>query len=111
MNFLVTGGAGFIGSHVCRTLLASGSSERLVVLDDLSTGAASNLTGLDVELVEGTILDEKLVSALTAEADAVVHLAAVPAVARSLIDPRPVTTPTPRVRWWSSRRRGHTVPT
>ncbi len=88
MNFLVTGGAGFIGSHVCRTLLATGSSERLVVLDDLSTGAASNLTDLDVELVEGTILDEKLVSALTAEADAVVHLAAVPAVARSLMDPR-----------------------
>ncbi len=88
MNVLVTGGAGFIGSHVCRTLRGSGTAGRLVVLDDLSTGAASNLADLDVELVEGTILDETLVSRLVGEADAVVHLAAVPAVARSLKDPR-----------------------
>ena len=61
----------------------------MIVLDDLSTGSRSNLAGLEeVELVEGSILDESLVSKLVAEAGAVVHLAAVPAVARSLENPR-----------------------
>jgi UDP-glucose 4-epimerase len=60
----------------------------LVVLDDLSTGTTSNLSGLDVEFVEGSILEDGLVSKLGAGADAIVHLAAVPAVARSLTDPR-----------------------
>jgi UDP-glucose 4-epimerase len=89
VDVVVTGGAGFIGSHVCRTLRGSGDVERLTVLDDLSTGSASNLAGLDdVELVEGTVLDDRLVTSLVAGAGAVVHLAAVPAVARSLKDPR-----------------------
>jgi UDP-glucose 4-epimerase len=89
MQVLVTGGAGFIGSHVCRTLHASGGANRIIVLDDLSTGTTSNLAGLeDIELVEGSILNEDLVTTLVAETDAVVHLAAVPAVARSMKDPR-----------------------
>ncbi len=89
MNVLVTGGAGFIGSHVCRALRRGGDTECLVVLDDLSTGSRANLADVHgVELVEGSVLDEDLVSQLVATTDAVVHLAAVPAVARSLKDPR-----------------------
>jgi UDP-glucose 4-epimerase len=89
MDLLVTGGAGFIGSHVCRAIRRSGPSGRLVVLDDLSTGSAGNVADLeDVEFVEGSILNEDLLSKLVAEADAVVHLAAIPAVARSVKDPR-----------------------
>lgn len=89
MNILVTGGAGFIGSHVCRTVCQSGSSDRLIVLDDLSTGSRANLAGLEnVELVEGSILDESLLRGIVDGVDAIVHLAAIPAVARSLDDPR-----------------------
>jgi len=88
MDVLVTGGAGFIGSHVCRALRSAGNG-RIVVLDDLSTGNRANLADVEgVELVEGTILDEGLVAQLVGYTDAVVHLAAVPAVARSLEDPR-----------------------
>ncbi len=88
MDVLVTGGAGFIGSQVCAALRRGGLAGKLVVLDDLSTGLVANLSGVDVELVEGTILDADLVGRLVAGVDAVVHLAAVPAVARSLQDPR-----------------------
>lgn len=85
---LVTGGAGFIGAHVCRRLVAEGVA-RVVVLDDLSSGLATNLDGVHgVELVPGSVLDEPLVERLVADTGAVVHLAAVPAVARSLEDPR-----------------------
>jgi UDP-glucose 4-epimerase len=88
VDVLVTGGAGFIGSHVCAALDREGRAGRLVALDDLSTGLASNLSGVGVELVEGTILDTELVNRLVSGVDAVVHLAAIPAVARSLQDPR-----------------------
>lgn len=89
MDVLVSGGAGFIGSHVCRALRVSGAAGRIVVLDDLSTGFTANLQGVeDVELVVGSILDEDLVRRLVAPVDAVVHLAAIPAVARSIKDPR-----------------------
>ena len=49
MKVVVTGGAGFIGANLCRTLLASGVDE-VVVLDDLSTGPRDNLDGVDVDL-------------------------------------------------------------
>jgi UDP-glucose 4-epimerase len=88
VDVLVTGGAGFIGSHVCAALSREGQARRLVALDDLSTGLASNLSGVDAELVEGTVLDTDLVNQLVSGVDAVVHLAAIPAVARSLQDPR-----------------------
>jgi UDP-glucose 4-epimerase len=86
MDVLVTGGAGFIGAHVCRALAERGTG-RVVALDDLSTGLASNLAGLDVELVVGSVLEGGLLAELVAGCPAVVHLAAIPAVARSLADP------------------------
>ena len=87
MKVLVTGGAGFIGANLARRLLTEG--HRVVVLDDLSTGRRANLAGLTggLELVEGSILDDELLSAAAAGVDAIVHLAARPSVQRSIDDP------------------------
>lgn len=77
MNILITGGAGFIGSHLAEALIARG--HRPILLDDLSTGSLSNLDDLPAdsyEFVEGSILDEPLVRRLMADADRVYHLAA-----------------------------------
>jgi UDP-glucose 4-epimerase len=74
---LVTGGAGFIGSHLTEALLDRGA--RVIALDDLSTGRAANLDAADrngCELVVGSVLDAGLVQRLVARADTVVHLAA-----------------------------------
>ncbi|MCB0182503.1 MAG: NAD-dependent epimerase/dehydratase family protein, partial [Anaerolineae bacterium] len=60
MHILVTGGAGFIGANLSRRLLDQGHS--VAVIDDFSTGFRDNLTGLDVDLHEASILDP---SALT----------------------------------------------
>ncbi|GLY85864.1 NAD-dependent epimerase/dehydratase family protein [Actinoallomurus iriomotensis] len=87
MNVLVTGGAGFIGANLCRELLERPEVDRVVALDDLSTGRADNLDGTGAELVEGSILDAAVLARLVADADAVVHLAARPSVPRSLADP------------------------
>lgn len=84
---LVTGGAGFIGANLCRTLLASSQVSTVVALDNLSTGAKSNLDGIDADLVVGDILDDELLNPLVASADAIVHLAARPSVPRSIADP------------------------
>jgi UDP-glucose 4-epimerase len=84
---VITGGAGFIGANLCRALTAAGVGP-LVVLDDLSTGSAANLAGLEsVALVEGSILDRELLSGVVDGADAVVHLAARPSVPRSIENP------------------------
>lgn len=85
MRVLVTGGAGFIGSHVVRRFLARGA--RVRVLDDFSTGRRENLDGLDAEVIEGDIRDAADVARAVAGCDAVVHLAARPSVARSMEDP------------------------
>ncbi len=90
MRYLVTGGAGFIGSHLCEALLAEG--DEVVVLDNLATGATRNLDTLDgaanYRLVLGSILDDLLVDELVAECDVVVHLAA--AVGVKLIVEQPL---------------------
>lgn len=96
-HVLVTGGAGFIGSNLAQRLVDDQRVERVTVLDDLSTGRRDNLNGVGgsdtpVDLVEGSVLDEPLVTRLVAEATAVVHLAAIPSVPRSVDLPRPSMT-------------------
>ncbi|MBT2338739.1 MULTISPECIES: NAD-dependent epimerase/dehydratase family protein [Pseudomonas] len=84
---LITGGAGFIGSHLTDALLAKGHSVR--ILDDLSTGKRSNLP-LDnpaIELIEGDVADAALVARAMAGCSAVAHLAAVASVQASVDDP------------------------
>lgn len=78
MTTLVTGGAGFIGSHLIENLLDDG--ENVIVLDDLSTGTMENLETVKYRpgftFVEGSILDRPLLGELTSRADTVYHLAA-----------------------------------
>ena len=78
MKFLLTGGAGFIGSHLTDRLISDG--HEVTVLDTFSTGRAENLahlaTNKSLTLVEGSILDKPLLEKLTAETDYVFHLAA-----------------------------------
>lgn len=85
MRTLITGGAGFIGANLTKRLLAHG--HEVIILDDLSTGHRSNLTGLDAELHVGSILDPDLLFALADHVDSIVHLAARSSVPRSLDDP------------------------
>ena len=90
MKYLITGGAGFIGSHLVDALAKSGN--RMLVIDDLSTGRVENVAGAlskgYAEFVEGSILDAELVSECMAEADICIHLAA--AVGVQLILDRPL---------------------
>ncbi|WBB99903.1 MULTISPECIES: NAD-dependent epimerase/dehydratase family protein [unclassified Solwaraspora] len=87
MRILITGGAGFIGSNLARAALVEPAVKEVTVLDDLSVGLRDNLTRLDVEVVEGSILDPAALDAAMAGREAVVHLAALPSVPRSLRDP------------------------
>ena len=84
---LVTGGAGFIGSHIARRLLEDGHSVR--VLDNFATGRRSNLRVLDdaAEVVEGDIQSYERVSRAVTGCEAVLHEAALPSVPRSIQDP------------------------
>ncbi|MGH2760716.1 MAG: NAD-dependent epimerase/dehydratase family protein [Actinomycetota bacterium] len=90
MRYLVTGGAGFMGSHLCEALVARGDA--VVVLDNLATGASRNLTGVDghrnFRMVLGSVLDDLLVDELVSECDVVVHLGA--AVGVKLIVEQPL---------------------
>jgi UDP-glucose 4-epimerase len=76
VKYLITGGAGFIGSHLCESLILRG--DQVVVLDNLSTGSDINLGAISkkINLVVGDILDRELVDKLVAQSDYVVHLAA-----------------------------------
>ena len=86
MKVVVTGGSGFVGANLCRELTRR--RFEVVVLDDLSTGLRTNLDGLDVDLRVASVLDATAVADALRDADSVVHLAAVPSVARSLNNPR-----------------------
>ncbi|MBU4149346.1 MAG: SDR family oxidoreductase [Candidatus Omnitrophica bacterium] len=87
MKFLVTGGAGFIGSHITDALVKNG--DKVVVLDDFSSGRRENLeTVLDkIELVEGDIRDKAIVSKVMRGVDYCLHQAALRSVPKSLGDP------------------------
>lgn len=88
MSWLVTGGAGYIGAHVVRAMVAAG--EDVVVLDDLSTGNAGRVAGLpSVPLVVGSVRDRGLVPRVLREhaVQGVVHVAGKKQVAESVADP------------------------
>lgn len=85
MRVLVTGGAGFIGSHTVALLRASGHDVR--VLDNLSAGRRENLEGLGAELVVGDIADADTVARCMDGVERVIHLAALPSVPGSCGDP------------------------
>jgi UDP-glucose 4-epimerase len=82
---LVTGGAGFIGSHLVQALLQRGYQVR--VLDNFTSGQRENLAGLDVELLEGDIRDLKVVRQAVSGVNHIYHLAALISVQASIEDP------------------------
>ena len=98
MKALITGGAGFIGSHLADELLAK--SHTVAILDDLSTGRMSNISHLktnpNFELIVGTVLNEYLVDKLVERCDVVFHLAA--AVGVELIVKKPLESLTTNIK-------------
>lgn len=87
LNFLVTGGAGFIGSNIVEELLKRGYTVR--VLDNFSTGKRENLKQFnkDIELIEGDIRSYHIVQQAVKGIDVILHQAALPSVPRSIKDP------------------------
>ena len=85
---LVTGGAGFIGSHIAAAVMAEGG--RVRVLDDLSTGHRENIEeiGGDLDFVQGSVADEQLLNKVLDGVEVVFHEAAIPSVPRSVEAPR-----------------------
>jgi UDP-N-acetylglucosamine/UDP-N-acetyl-alpha-D-glucosaminouronate 4-epimerase len=88
MRTLVTGGAGFIGHHLVRRLVERG--DQVAVIDDCSTGFAWRLAPYrdQIAIVEGSILDEEALDRAVSSAEVIFHEAAIPSVARSVIDPK-----------------------
>jgi UDP-glucose 4-epimerase len=87
MRVLVTGGLGFIGANLSQRLAAAPQITSVVVLDDLSTGFRDNITDDSIDVQIGSILDEQALDRAAAGCQAIVHLAAIPSVPRSVIDP------------------------
>jgi nucleoside-diphosphate-sugar epimerase len=85
MSYLVTGGAGFIGSHIVAHLCQQGYDVR--VLDNFSTGKRENLQGLPVALIEGDIRDKGCVMEAVRGVDTIFHQAALCSVSRSMLEP------------------------
>src|SRR5437016_3137234 len=84
-RYLVTGGAGFIGSHIVEELLRR--SQQVRVADNFSTGRRENLPGSNVEVVEGDLADPDVARRAVAGCEFVLHQAALPSVPRSVQDP------------------------
>ena len=81
-KYVITGGAGFIGSHIAELISSQGSE--VIVVDNLRTGFIQNITNLDVDFVEGDIRDKKLMLDLAKGAKGIFHLAALVSVPESL---------------------------
>ena len=86
MKYLITGGAGFIGSHIARALLEQGADVR--ILDNFSSGKRENLKGLDVELLEGDLRNAPLVAEAVRGVNIIFHEAAFVSVAESMEKPQ-----------------------
>jgi UDP-glucose 4-epimerase len=87
VRYLITGGAGFIGSNIAGTLMGQGE---VLIIDDLSTGKYRNIEPLvneGVRFYESSILDTEKLITITKEVDYIFHQAALPSVARSIKDP------------------------
>ena len=89
--YLVTGGAGFIGSHIAEELVRRG--ERVRVIDNFSTGKRANLRHLmdEIEFIEGDLRNLEAAVKVTEGVDFVIHQAAIPSVPRSIEDPKSST--------------------
>jgi UDP-glucose 4-epimerase len=89
IHALVTGGAGFIGSHLSEALLKRGN--RVTVLDDLSTGRRENISGLEsnpeFNLVRGSVIDHNVVDRLVSQCDIIYHMAAAVGVSYVIANP------------------------
>jgi UDP-glucose 4-epimerase len=87
VKVLITGGAGFIGSHLCDALVAKG--EEVVILDNLSTGSKNNIAHLEgkIQVFQGDIRDQNLVESLIKDCDLVLHMAAALGVENILENP------------------------
>lgn len=87
MRVFITGGAGFIGSHLCDALVAEG--KEVTILDNLSTGSKKNIAHLEgkIKVVQGDIRDQKLVESLVVESDLILHMAAALGVDNILENP------------------------
>ena len=90
-TYLVTGGAGFIGSHIATALVRRGDKVR--VLDNFSTGRLDNLVAVadEIDLITGDVCDEASVARAVVGCDAVFHQAALASVPRSVADPLATT--------------------
>lgn len=87
MRVFITGGAGFIGSHLCDALVAEG--KEVTILDNLSTGSKKNIAHLEgkIKVIQGDIRDQKLVESLVEGSDLVLHMAAALGVDNILENP------------------------
>ena len=87
MRVFITGGAGFIGSHLCDALVAEG--KEVTILDNLSSGSKKNIAHLEgkIQVIQGDIRDQKLVESLVAENDLILHMAAALGVDNILENP------------------------
>jgi UDP-glucose 4-epimerase len=85
MKILVTGGAGFIGSHIVEHF--QGKAEEIRVLDNFRTGYKHNLDGLDCTLLEGSVTDRNLVKKAVQDVDYIFHMAAMVSVPESMAKP------------------------
>src|SRR5690606_4218952 len=86
MKYLITGGAGFIGSHITNTLLKNGKQVR--IFDNFSSGKRENLQGLDVEIIEGDLRNDDDIAKAVKNIDIIFHEAAFVSVPESMEKPQ-----------------------